>query len=340
MTVVDVPRPDGAYIVDALAADGGIVTIRAIRGSDRPALAALYDEASPDSLQLRFFVRPSKASLAAEVDRLCRPQNDQHMALLADEAGVVVGVASYERMGDKDHRAEFSVFVADEHRGRGIGTLLLEHLAAQARGLGITQLIGEVLPGNTMMLRVAHDLSAHAWSRFDDGVIDVGLNTDATDEEPLAAMDARERTAEHASLMAVLSPTSVAVVGAGHTRGRVGHETLRALREYGFTGALYAVNRNGRAIDGVPGYRSVRDLPPPVDLLVVAVPADQVLGVLAEGSAVGVRAAVVLSSGFGEDGLQGRRRQAELVRLARMHGIRLVGPNCLGVVEHRSRTCG
>jgi acyl-CoA synthetase (NDP forming)/L-amino acid N-acyltransferase YncA len=332
MTIVDALRPD-ADSVDALAADGGIVTIRAIRDGDRHALTTLYDQASPDSLQLRFFVRPSEASLAAEVNRLCRPQSHRHLAVLADEAGVVVGVASCERMGDADHRAEFSVFVADEHRGRGIGTLLLEHLAARAHGQGITQLIGEVLPRNTTMLRVAHDLSAHAWSRFDDGVIDVGLNTDATDDEPLAAMDTRERAAEHASLKAVLSPTSVAVVGAGHTRGRVGHETLRALREYGFTGTLYAVNRNGRGIDGVPGYRSVSELPAPVDLLVVAVPADQVLGVLAEAGAVGVRAAVVLSSGFGEDGPQGRRRQAELVRLARMHGIRLVGPNCLGVAN-------
>jgi GNAT superfamily N-acetyltransferase len=198
MTVVDVLRPDGAESIDALAADGGIVTIRAIRGGDRRALATLYDEASPQSLRLRFFVRPSAGSLTAEVDRLCQPDSDRHLALLADEAGVVVGVASCERTGDADHRAEFSVFVADGHRGRGVGTLLLEHLAARARTRGITQLIGEVLPGNTMMLRVAHDLSAHAWSRFDDGIIDVGLNTDTSGDESLLAVDTRERVAEHA----------------------------------------------------------------------------------------------------------------------------------------------
>ena len=331
--VADVTREAYADSVDALAADGGIVTIRPVDTGDRHALAALYHDASPDSLRLRFFGHPSTGTLQAEVERLCRPPHDGHLAMVALEAGTVVGVASCERTDGHDDRAEFSVFVADQHRDRGIGTLLLEHLAVRAQRVGITQLIGEVLPGNARMLRVARDLSAHAWSHFDHGVIDVGIGIGGLDDQTLSAVDARDRTAEHASLRAIFRPASVAVVGAGHTRGGVGHETLRALKEYGFTGRLYAVNRTGHPIDGIPAYRSVRDLPPPVDLLVIAVPADQVTAVLADGAAVGVRAAVVLSSGFGEAGRQGRRRQAELVRLARDHGVRLVGPNCLGVAN-------
>jgi acyl-CoA synthetase (NDP forming)/L-amino acid N-acyltransferase YncA len=333
MSTVDTARAGPAAGADALTADGGIVTIRPVAGSDRNAVAALHQDASPDSLRLRFFARPAPVALAAEVDRLCRPQSDQHQALLAVEAGTVVGVASCERMGETDHRAEFSVFVADGHHDRGIGTLLLEHLAARARVHGITQLIGEVLPDNNRMLRVARDLSTRMWSRFDDGIVDVGLGTDDHNDEALLAVDGRERAAEHASLRALFSPSSVAVVGAGHARGGVGHETLRALREYGFAGALYAVNLAGRPIAGIPGYRAVRDLPAPVDLLVIAVPADQVLDVLAQGREVGVRGAVVLSSGFGEGGPDGRRRQADLVAYARAHGIRLVGPNCLGVIN-------
>ena len=236
--------------VDALTADGGIVTIRPIRGSDRPGITALYHNASPDNLRLRFFDQPSSGTLAAEVDRLCRPESDRNLAMLAVEAGVVVGVASCERISEVDGRAEFSVFVADGHHGRGIATLLLEHLGARAHARGVTELIGEVLPGNMGMLRVARDLSAHAWSRFDDGIIDVGLGTDGDDATQLA-VDGRERAAERASLRAVLSPRSVAVVGAGHRRGGVGHETLRALREYGFTGHLYAVNRRGVPVAGV-----------------------------------------------------------------------------------------
>ena len=332
MTVVPAAGGTAAEGTDALTVDGGIVTIRPIRATDRPGIATLYGDASPESLRLRFFNQPSAGTLAAEADRLCQPETDRNLAVLAVEAGVVVGVASCERTDEVDNRAEFAVFVADAHRGRGIGTLLLEHLGARAHGRGITELIGEVLPGNLGMLRVARDLSAHAWSRFDDGIIDVGLGTDG-DEATQLAVDVRERVAERASLRAMLCPTSVAVVGAGHRRGGVGHETLRALKEYGFTGRLYAVNRSGRPVDRMPANRSVRELPAPVDLLVIAVPADQVPGVLADAAGVGVRGAVVLSAGFGEDGPEGRARQRELVRIARDHGIRLVGPNCLGVVN-------
>ncbi|SNY59528.1 bifunctional acetate--CoA ligase family protein/GNAT family N-acetyltransferase [Paractinoplanes atraurantiacus] len=317
--------------LDALTSDGAIVAIRPVRPADRAALSRLYHEASPESLRLRFFAAPSAASLDAEVDRLCAPESDSHVAMVASEGETPVGVAS---CGSPDHtgrRAEFAVFVADAHRGRGIGTLLLEHLAARARRHGIEELIGEVLPGNAAMLRVARDLSPDGWSRFDAGIVDVGVAM--RDDTIGPAVDARDRAAERASLRAVLSPTSVAVVGAGHRPGGVGHETLRAIREYGFTGRLHAVNRSGATVAGVPACRSVLDLPGPIDLLVVAVPADQVADVLADGAHVGVRGAIVLSAGFSEDGDEGRRRQHDLLRLARRHGIRLIGPNCLGVVN-------
>ncbi|GAA2565121.1 bifunctional GNAT family N-acetyltransferase/acetate--CoA ligase family protein [Winogradskya consettensis] len=318
--------------VDALTADGGIVTIRPVQPGDRDGLTRLYDKASEESLRLRFFAAPSSASLAAEVDRLCAPESDGHVAMLAAEGDALVGVASCGSPHRDGRRAEFAVFVADAQCGRGIGTLLLEHLAARARRHGIEELVGEVLPGNTAMLRVTRDLSPDSWSRLDAGIVDVGLAV--RDEETVGqAVDARDRAAERASLRAVLSPTSVAVVGAGHRPGGVGYETLRAIREYGFTGSLYAVNHSGAAPEGIPACRSVRDLPAPTDLLVIAVPADQVAGVLADGAKIGVRGAVVLSAGFSEDGPDGRQRQHDLIRLARGHGIRLIGPNCLGVIN-------
>ncbi|WP_127508079.1 bifunctional GNAT family N-acetyltransferase/acetate--CoA ligase family protein [Actinoplanes solisilvae] len=323
---------DGALLnatTHVLTSDGRIVEIRPVDPGDRPALAALYGQASPDSLRSRFFASPGSASLAAEVDRLCRPQNTRHLAVLAAEGDEVIGVAECERTDDTDRRAEFAVFVADAHHGRGVGTLLLEHLATLARRQGIEELVGEVLPTNMAMLRVARDLNAHAWSRFGDGIIDLGLGTG----DDSAAVDTRDRVAERASLRALLSPASVAVVGAGHRPGGVGHETVRALREYGFQGRLHVVNRSGKDVAGITAHRSVRELPAPVELLVVAVPADQVAPVLADGARVGVRGAVVLSAGFGEAGPEGRQRQHELVAFARRHGIRVVGPNCLGVVN-------
>ncbi|GIE00244.1 GNAT family N-acetyltransferase [Paractinoplanes durhamensis] len=316
---------------DALALDGGIITIRPTRPADQRALAGLYEDATPDSLRMRFFTRPGSAALATEVGRLCRPESAAHLAVLAVEGERLVGVAAAERTDDTGHRAELSLFVAERDRGRGIGTLLLEHLAARAHRYGIAELVGEVLPDNIAMLRTARDLGGHSWSRFDDGIIDVGLDT--LDPDAQDAVDLRDRTAERASLRALLSPASVAVVGAGHRPGGVGHETLRGLREYGYHGTVYAVNHSGRPVAGTTAHRSVRQLPPPIDLLVIAVPADQVAGVLADGAAVGVRAAVVLSAGFGEAGERGRQRQYELVRFARDHGIRLVGPNCLGLIN-------
>ncbi|UQU61845.1 GNAT family N-acetyltransferase [Couchioplanes caeruleus] len=317
---------------DALTSDGGIVTIRPVADGDRPDLSRLFGEASPENLRLRFFCLPSSATINAEIDRLCRPDDTRHLAVVATEAGRIVGVASCERPGAGSPRAEFAVFVADAQHGRGIGTLLLEHLAARPRPLGVTELTGEVLPGNIGMLRVARDLSTHTWTRFAGGIVGVGVDTRGDDAaEPV--IDARDRTAERASLRALLSPRSVAVVGAGHTRGGVGHETLRALREYGFPGHVYAVNRTGAAVDGVPGSRSLRDLPRPVDLVVVAVPAGDVPAVVRDAAAAGARGVVVLSAGFAEQGPAGRRRQQEILGITRAHGMRLVGPNCLGILN-------
>lgn len=318
--------------IDALTTDGGIVRLRPISDRDAAEVAALYRRGSPDALRMRFFGAPSASVIDAEVARLCRPPAPSHAVLVAELAAQIVGVASYERSGAADTRAEFAVYVDEHHRGRGIGTLLLEHLAACAREHGVTDLVGEVLPSNTKMLRLAGDLSGRVWSKFDDGVVDVGMGTEA-DEATLSAVDARARAAERASLTPLLAPRAVAVVGAGRQAGGIGHETLRALVEYGFAGPIYPINPHADRVAGVPAYPSLLDLPEPIDLAVIAVPSPDVAPVLADAAVAGVRAAVILSSGFSETGPRGRARQAELVRLARANGIRLIGPNCVGVLN-------
>ncbi len=324
--------PDSADAVDALTADGAIVRIRSAVATDAEALSDLYHRASVENLRLRFFGTPGRHGIEAEVIRLTRSPSPRHDAILAERTGTVIGVASWERTSDVERRGEFAVFVDEEQHGRGIGTLLLEHLAYRAQAKGVSELVGEVLPGNVAMLRIASDLSGRAFSRFADGIVDVGMAT-APDEATLAAVDSRERIAGRASMAPLLAPRSVAVVGAGRSPGGIGHETLRAIVEYGFTGALSAVNPHAEAVAGVPAYPSLRDVPGPVDLAVIAVPAVAVTATLTDAGRVGVRAAVILSSGFGEEGEAGRTAQTDLVRLARTHGIRIVGPNCIGVLN-------
>ncbi|SNT60837.1 Acyl-CoA synthetase (NDP forming) [Asanoa hainanensis] len=327
--IADAPRAAVHGGVDALTADGGIVRIRPALPQDEPALRTMYASADPDNLRMRFFGLAGESTIMTEVRRLCRTPGPCHAAVVAELAGQVVGVASFERTSPADRRAEFAVFVGDAEHGRGIGTLLLEHLAAVARKEGVDELLGEVLPTNGSMIRVARDLSGRVFTRFADGVLDVGLPT----VEDRDAVDARDRQSGHASLLPLLCPRSVAVIGAGRAPGGVGHETLRGLTESGYTGVVYAVNPHATEVAGVRAYPSLRTLPGPVDLVVVAVPASAVPGVIADAAVAGARAAVVLSAGFGEVGADGRQGQAALVDLARRHGIRLVGPNCIGILN-------
>ncbi len=318
------------WSADALTADGAIVRLRPVAESDVNGLTDLYQQGSADSLRLRFFGSPGEHVIDGEVARLVRALADDHDAVVAEESGRIVGVASYERRPAGSSTAEFAVFVHDKYHGRGIGTLLLEHLAAMARRAGVTELAGEVLPTNVDMLKVARDLDEKTSTVFDSGIIDVRFHT-MPDASALALADARDRSAAAASLRPMLRPRAVAVVGAGRTPGGIGHSTLQALVEYGYAGEVYVVNPNATEIAGVRSYPSVSAIGQPVDLVVVSVPASAVAGVIADCGDAGVRAAVILSSGFSEVGAGAS--QSDVVALARRHSMRIVGPNCLGVLN-------
>jgi GNAT superfamily N-acetyltransferase len=126
------------WSADALTADGEIVRLRPVTSADADGLAELYRQGSPDSLRLRFFGSPGERVIETEVMRLVRPPDGDHEAIVAEAGGQIVGVASYERRPADSPTAEFAIFVSDEYQGRGIGTLLLEHLAGAARRVGVT----------------------------------------------------------------------------------------------------------------------------------------------------------------------------------------------------------
>ncbi|MBX6769173.1 MAG: CoA-binding protein, partial [Actinomadura rubrobrunea] len=210
--------------------------------------------------------------------------------------------------------------------------VLLEHIAAAARERGVRRFVASVLPENRRMTRVFREAGYRAEQRFEEGVIELVLDLEPT-ETSVEVMAAREHRAESRSIQRLLFPRSVAVIGASRAEHSVGRTVLRNLLHGDFSGPVYPVHPTATAVAGVRAYASVLDIPDEVDLAVVAVRADAVHEVVQQCAGKGVHGLVVVSSGFGETGPEGRERQEELVRLARAYGMRVVGPNCLGIAN-------
>ncbi|MFI7497981.1 GNAT family N-acetyltransferase [Streptomyces sp. NPDC049687] len=308
--------------VHALLADGTTVCIRPALPGDHEQLQGFYEEMSPENLRLRFF-SASRRSAALAADRACAPARPGYRALLAEVDGRAIGLAEYDTGGEGDG-AEISIAVADGLHHRGVGTLLVEHLVSAARAEGITTFTADALSENHEVLRLFTDLGLRTSRRFEGPEVRCTIHLDP-DDAYLSAVEARGRAADVASLLPLLRPSAVAVVGAGRTPGSVGRAVLHHLRTGGFTRRLFAVNPKVTSVLGVPSYPSVAALPRTPDLVIVAVPAAAVPAVAEECGRAGVRALVVVTAGL--DHTQART----LLTACRTYGMRLVGPNCLGV---------
>ncbi|RRS01431.1 bifunctional acetate--CoA ligase family protein/GNAT family N-acetyltransferase [Glycomyces terrestris] len=316
--------------VDALDADGRIVRIRPIAPLDLPSLIAMHEACPTADLRYRFF-GTGRGVLAIEARRLAGLNDSgRGIALAVEDEGALLAVASFACAPDQADRAEFGVLVAESHQHRGLGTLLLEHLALAAAAGGVKQLTGQVLGGNYRMLRLARRLAPGVAMPYADGVVDVVLTADL-DGAFADDVAERERAAERLSLRPLLDPASIAVAGASRTGTGVGAEMLRSIIKGGFNGPIIPVHPGAAELEGLPAVRSLTERSEPVDLVVIAVPAAAVTGVLRDAGAAGARAAVVVSAGFAETG--DAAAQEELVRIARAHDMRVVGPNCLGIVN-------
>lgn len=315
---------------DVILADGGTMSVRPIRPDDAELILAFHERQSPQSIYFRFF-SPRPRLSSRDLERFTHVDYVDRMAfvgLLGDE---LVGVARYDRhQGRSD--AEVAFFIDDKHHGRGMATVLLEYLAVAAREVGITGFTASVLPQNRKMLGVFTAAGFTASSHFEEGVIEVELGIEPTDEA-LAAIEARAGTAEARSVERILRPGSIAVVGASRDPGTIGHQAFQELVRRGFQGPVYPVNPEASYVASVRAWRSVIDVPGELDLAVICVPADQVLGVVEECAVKRVQSLVVMSSGFADLDAEGEAREAALVSYARRHGMRLVGPNALGVIN-------
>ncbi|MCX4696603.1 bifunctional GNAT family N-acetyltransferase/acetate--CoA ligase family protein [Streptomyces sp. NBC_01408] len=340
MTTESDPSYPAHWEADVVLRDGGTARIRPIAAADAGRLVSFYEQVSDESKYYRFFAPYPRLS-DRDVHRFTHHDFVDRVGLAATIGGEFIGTVRYDRIGSDGRpasapadEAEVAFLVQDAHQGRGVASALLEHIGAVARERGIRRFAAEVLPANTKMIKVFTDVGYQQKRSFEDGSVHLTLDLEPT-AESLAVQRAREQRAEARSVQRLLAPGSVAVIGVSRSGAGLGAAALRNLRDSGFHGHLYAVNEAVEAdlLDGVRAYRALADIGAPVDLAVLAVPADRVPEAVAACGEHEVQGLVVLSAGYGESGPAGLARQRELLRQVRSYGMRLIGPNAYGVIN-------
>jgi acyl-CoA synthetase (NDP forming)/RimJ/RimL family protein N-acetyltransferase len=319
--------------------DGSTAAVRPSTVSDWPAMRRFFDDLSPNARRLRFLA-PIAASdelitqLCSNTDPrrgltliVCRRRNDEMH---------IVGVGSY--FATAPHVAEVAFAVDDEFHGKGIATALLERLVRLGSDQDFEYFSASVLPENFEMLDVFRDSGFQVHATTEAGTVEVRLSVHPSTASTAAA-DARDRHATIRSLKAILRPTAIAVLGVSRRRSNLGRRVFESLLASGFKGPVHAVNPAGAELDGRQCYKSARELPIGVDLAVIAVPREAVLGAVDDCAAAGVKGIVVISAGFAETDARGRELQIELVERVRGYGMRMVGPNCMGVINADPDVC-
>jgi predicted CoA-binding protein/GNAT superfamily N-acetyltransferase len=315
---------------DVVLRNGRTLHIRPVRPEDRDALLEFYRGMSRDSLYMRFFdVRTPDAALR---DSPTVVDYVSDFGVVGEVGGYFAGIAHYFRSRRSPRVAEVAFAIADRAQGCGIGTHLLQKLATIARTHGIDEFRAETLSDNQKMLDVFLCSGFDVKSRSSDGAVHVSFPIAETEEFQDRAAE-RSQKAAWASMKAIFEPRSVAVIGASRRRGQIGYEILSNLRLTGFRGELFAVNPRAEEIETVPSFPSVTAIPAAVDLAIIAVPAGQVEAVIDDCVTKGVGAVVVITEGFGETGAEGREIEMRMVEKVRAAGIRMVGPNCMGVLN-------
>ncbi|HET6531231.1 MAG TPA: GNAT family N-acetyltransferase [Actinoplanes sp.] len=316
---------------DVLLSDGSTVHLRPIRPADAPAIVDFHSRMSDRTRYLRYF-SPYPRIPERDLERFVNVDHADREAFVTVTGGRITAVGRYERLGPDSPDAEVAFVVEDAHQGRGIGSVLLEHLAEAAREHGITRFVAEVLPQNGSMLRVFSDFGYQVRRRYEDGVVHLSFPIAPT-EKSREVQESREHRTEARSIARLLSPRGVAVYGASTSGQGIGAALLGHLRDGGYTGAIVPVHRNADRVAGLPAHPSAADAGVPVDLAVVAVPPDGVLEAVHDAAAAGAGGAVVVSAGFAESGPEGAAAQRALIEAAHDAGMRVVGPNCLGVAN-------
>jgi acetyl coenzyme A synthetase (ADP forming)-like protein len=313
--------------------DGSTAAVRISQPEDAEALAGFFKQLSPESRRRRFFSE-SKPGMDM-ISALCDSSNPRKqvtalVSRIADGAQRIIATGSYIAH-DKD-TAEFAVAVDDTFQGKGIGGLLLERLAVIAAANGFVHFLAITSPNNQAMLDTFRSSGFEMKEQLKDGLVQINIAVTPR-AESVEQSEMRDRVFTTASIRPFFKPNAVAVVGASREPGSIGYRIMQQLTTQQFNGPVYPVNPKATVICSIRAYKSVRDIPEPVDLAIIVVPKKFVLGVIDDCAARGVKAVVVISAGFAETDGDGKALQAELVEKVRGYGMRMVGPNCLGLIN-------
>jgi len=334
-TRVYIPAPyqDSAEFGRLILRDGSTATIRVATVEDAAAMAEFFHRLSPESRAHRFF---SVSEPAADFVRSLCDSSDPHAQLTlvvtrrSGPSDSIIGAGSYIRRDDKT--AEVAMAVDDKLQGKGIGTHLLERLALLAARVGFTRFWAVTQMDNRGMIDVFRHSGFPLEEKFDSGYLDLDFSVIPT-ESSVELSEMRDRVFTAASLRYFFKPSSVAVVGASRDPSSIGYRILQALIMNRFQGPVYPVNAKGGVVGSMRAYASVSALPEPIDLAIISVPRDAVLGVVDECAARGVKSLIVITAGFAEANEDGRRLQKQLLEKVRGYGMRMVGPNCMGLLN-------
>lgn len=319
------------YELDVVLRDGGGARIRPIRADDADLVTAFFERLGPESRYYRFF-RVKNTLEPDELEHFTNVDYDDRMGLVALHEGEMIAVGRYDREGDHSDRAEVAFAVVDDHQGRGLGTRLLELLTAHARSRGVKGFRAYVLGENRQMLRVFRNSGYELARTLDHGVFTVDFPVSESDESRAAEAE-HEKRAVAASLLPLFFPRSIAVIGASNSDSAIGGRLFQNILSEGFAGPLYPVNPSSQVVRSVRAYPTIADVPDQVDLAFIVVPQRFVLDVVQECADADVRGIVVISAGFSEVGEQGVDDETRLLEIVRESGMRMVGPNCMGLLN-------
>jgi acyl-CoA synthetase (NDP forming)/RimJ/RimL family protein N-acetyltransferase len=316
---------------DVLLSDGTAVHLRQIRPDDAAAIVEFHSRMSDRTRYLRYF-SPYPRIPERDLERFVNVDHRDREAFVVVSGPRIMAVGRYERLGPDSPEAEVAFVVEDAHQGRGIGSVLLEYLAHAARDHGITRFVAEVLPENGGMLRVFSDFGYQIQRRYADGVVHLSFPIAPT-EKSREVQESREQRTEARSIARLLAPRGVAVYGASASGQGIGAAMLGHLRDGGYDGAIVPVHPRSSRVGGLPAYTSAALAGVAIDLAVIAVPPGGVGDAVRDAAASGAGGIVVVSAGFAETGADGAADQRALIEEAHAAGLRVVGPNSMGVAN-------